>query len=156
MTTDQKGAIAEAAIAFEATKLHIDVYGPLAEGGRCDLILDIGSDLLRVQCKWASLVGDVVIVRCSTFRRTRDGYRVTTYSAEEVDVVAAYCADLSRCFLIPIHLVANRRAIQLRVAPPRNNQRLRINWADEFDFAATLRRLQGAVAQLEERLAGSQ
>jgi hypothetical protein len=56
MTTDQKwGAIAEAAIALEATKLQVDVYRPLAEGGCCDLILDVGSDLLRVQCKWASL-----------------------------------------------------------------------------------------------------
>jgi hypothetical protein len=40
-------------------------------------------------------VNDVVIVRCSTFRRTRDGYRVTTYSAEEVDVIAAYCRMIS-------------------------------------------------------------
>src|SRR5438876_940388 len=81
MTTDQKGAIAEMAIALAATKLHIDVYRPVAEGGRCDMILGLGNDLLRVQCKWASLVNDVVIVRCSTFRRTRNGYRTTTYTA---------------------------------------------------------------------------
>jgi hypothetical protein len=156
MTTDQKGAIAELAIALAATRLHIDVYRPVAEGGRCDLILGIGNDLLRVQCKWASRVGDAVVVRCSTFRRTRDGYRVTTYSAEEVDVIAAYCAELDRCFLVPIDLVAGRRTIQLRIGPARNNQQRRINWADEFDFAATLERHPGAVAQLEERLAGSQ
>jgi hypothetical protein len=71
MTTDQKGAIAEAAIALAATKLHIDVYRPVAEGGRCDMILGVGNDLLRVQCKWASLANDVVIIRSCTFRRTR-------------------------------------------------------------------------------------
>jgi hypothetical protein len=31
----------------------------------------------------------------------------------------------------------------LRLAPCRNNQRRRVNWADHFDFAATLRRHKG-------------
>jgi hypothetical protein len=155
MTTDQKGAIAEAAIALAATKLHIDVYRPVAEGGRCDMILGVGNDLLRVQCKWASLANDVVIIRSCTFRRTRNGYRKTTYSADEVDALAAYCNELDRCFLIPIERVEGRPALALRIAPTRNNQRRRINWADDFDFAATLRRLQGAVAQLGERRRGT-
>jgi hypothetical protein len=156
MTTDQKGAIAEACIAAAAIKLGIDVYRPVAEGGRCDLIFGIGPELLRVQCKWARLVGDVVIVRCYTFRRTRDSYRKTTYSANEVDVIAAYCDDLDRAFLIPIERVASRPTVQLRIAPTRNNQRRLINWADDFDFAAKLEERQGAIAQLGERLRGTQ
>jgi PD-(D/E)XK nuclease superfamily protein len=156
MTTDQKGAIAEAAIALAAIKLNLDVYKPVAEGGRCDMILGIGSALLRLQCKWARCIGDVVIVRCYTFRRTRDGYRKTTYSAEEVDAIAAYCAELDRCFLIPIDRVALRPTVQLRIAPTRNNQRRLVNWADDFDFAAKLVEHQGAIAQLGERLRGTQ
>ena len=77
------------------------------------------------------------------------------YTTDEVDAFAAYCADLDRCFLLPPKLWANRRLVQLRIAPTRNNQSPRINWADDFDFAAKLRAL-GAVAQLGERLAGSQ
>src|SRR5215203_2910941 len=38
MTTDQKGAIAELAIQLAATKLGIEVYRPVAEGGRFDMI----------------------------------------------------------------------------------------------------------------------
>ena len=34
MSTNQKGAIAETAIAAEATELGIGVYRPIAEGGR--------------------------------------------------------------------------------------------------------------------------
>jgi hypothetical protein len=156
MTTDQKGAIAEAAIALAAIKLGIEVYKPVAEGGRCDLILGLESKLLRVQCKWPACRGSVLIVRCSTFRRTRDGYRVTTYKADEVDAIAAYCCDLDRCFLIPIDIVAQHRVLWLRTKPALNNQRRGINWADDFDFAATLGRDQGAVAQLGERLPGRQ
>ncbi len=155
MTTDQKGAIAEAAIALAAMKLGVDVYRPLGEGGRYDLILDVGSRLLRVQCKWAASLKQVLVVRCYTFRRTRTGWKKTTYSAEEVDVIAAYSMDLDRCFLIPIELAATKPTIQLRIAPTLNNQQRRINWADDFDFAATLRRQQGAVAQLGERQSGT-
>jgi PD-(D/E)XK nuclease superfamily protein len=156
MTTDQKGAIAEACIAAQAIKLGVDVYRPVAEGGRCDLILDVGSRLLRVQCKWAASADRVLVVRCYTFRRTRTGWKKTTYSADEVDAIAAYSLDLDRCFLIPVGLVAERPTIQLRIAPTLNNQKRRVNWADDFDFAATLEQRYGAIAQLGERLRGTQ
>lgn len=74
------------------------------------------------------------------------------YTADEIDAMAAYCAELDRCFFIPFEF-ARRSSIQLRLAPARNNQRERILWADSYDFAATLRRL-GAVAQLGERRDG--
>lgn len=154
MTTDRKGAIAEAAIALAAMKLGVDVYRPLGEGGRYDLILDLGEELLRVQCKWVTRRNGVLTVFCMSNRRAAEGFRRRTYSAEEVDAIAAYCLELDRCFLIPISLVASRPSFALRIEPCLNNQRRRINWADDFDFAATIQR-QGAVAQLEERRAGS-
>src|SRR5438105_7103412 len=40
LSTDQKGNIAEAAIALAAAKLGVVVYRPLGEGGRCDMIFD--------------------------------------------------------------------------------------------------------------------
>lgn len=85
LTTDQKGAIAESAIVHIAIKLGIGVYKPLHEGGRYDLILEVGPRLLRVQCKWAPRDGDVVVVRCRSCRRTRDGLRHRAYTAAEVD-----------------------------------------------------------------------
>ena len=48
MTTDQKGAIAEACIAVAAIKLGIVVYRPIAEGGRLDMIFGWDTELLRV------------------------------------------------------------------------------------------------------------
>ena len=60
LTTNQKGAVAETAIALEAIKLGIDVYRPYVDG-RYDLIFEIGRELLRIQCKWAAWHGDVVV-----------------------------------------------------------------------------------------------
>ena len=156
LTTDQKGAVAEAEIMLRAVKLGVDVYRPIREGGRYDLILDLGASLLRTQCKWAPLVGDVVVVRCYSTRRARDGLRKRNYRATELDAIAAFCPQLDRCYVLLPDDFDGHSQICLRVAPSRNNQRHRINWAERFSFDARLTALQGAIAQLGERLHGMQ
>src|SRR5436190_1420177 len=156
MTTDQKGAIAELAIQLAATKLGIEVYKPVAEGGRYDMIFDLEDRLLRVQCKWATRRGEVVVVMCQSARRSADGFIRRPYTSEEVDAIAAYNLELDRCFFIPIARVEGRPEIALCLSPCLNNQKRRINWADDFDLTATLTRQPGAVAQLGERLPGRQ
>ena len=152
-TTDQKGAIAETAIVHTATKLGIDVYRPVGEGGRYDMIFDLDKPT-RVQCKWAPLHGEVVVVRCYSSRRTRGGLLKRVYEQGEIDAIAAYCPELDRSFYLPFEEFGRRTQFQLRLGPTKNNQRQRLNWAEDFDFAARLQRL-GAVAQLGERRRGT-
>ena len=57
MTTDQKANLAEAGVVLAAVKLHLGVCRPVTEGERCDLILNTGRCLLRVQCKWQRFAG---------------------------------------------------------------------------------------------------
>jgi PD-(D/E)XK endonuclease len=73
LTTDQKGNIAEQAVVWHATILGIDVYRPVGEGGRYDMLFDLDDRFMRVQCKWAPLHGDVIIVRCYSCRRSPQG-----------------------------------------------------------------------------------
>ena len=143
LTTDQKGAIAETAIILAAVKLGVDVYRPVFEGGRYDLIFGLREQLLRVQCKWARRYGDVVAVRCYSSRRSRDGFVKRSYTPDEVDAIAAYCPDLERCYFLPLASFGSRVQIHLRLGPARNNQKLGMNWAEEFEFAATLGRSTG-------------
>jgi PD-(D/E)XK endonuclease len=154
LTTDQKGNIAELAIALAAIKLGLDVYWPLGEGGRCDLILEARGRLNRVQCKWAPRQGEVVVVRCYSSRRNSDGLVRRKYVEGEIDAYAAYCEELDRCFFLPYGEFVGRTEIQLRLNDTKNNQKRGINWADDFDFAARLIDEQGAVAQLGERRHG--
>ena len=78
-------------IATEAMKLGVHVLKPLDEHTRYDLIFDVGRRLLRVQCKWAPLDGDVVTVRLASSRYTSGGRQIRTpYSSDEIDAVAAY------------------------------------------------------------------
>jgi hypothetical protein len=142
LSTNQKGAIAEGAIACAAMRLGVGVFRGVADE-RYDLILDTGRRLLKVQCKTAALKGDVVLIRCYSCRRTAGGQLKRSYTSEEVDAIAAHCDELGRSFLIPIARVDGRSDIQLRLRPSRNNQSRLVNWADDFDFAATLRTLTG-------------
>ena len=153
MTTDQKGSIAETAIAHAALELGIGVFRAISDGERYDLIFDVGGRLVRVQCKWAPRHGDVVVVRCYSARRNRNGLLRRPYSPANFDAFAAYCADLRTCYFLPFEFVATRVQLQLRVGPSRNNQAMGINWAKDFEFAATLG-ASGAVAQLGERYLG--
>jgi PD-(D/E)XK endonuclease len=150
LTTDQKGNIAELAIARDAVALGIDVYRPVGEGGRYDLIFEICDRLWRIQCKWAPRHADVIVFRCYSCRRNRDGLVRRTYQPGEIDAFAAYCPDTDRSYFLPYSSFAGRTQVLLRLAPSKNNQAEGINWAREYEFAATLG-TPGAIAQLGER-----
>jgi PD-(D/E)XK endonuclease len=74
LTTDQKGAVAEAATALAAIRAGVGVFKPMNDRQRYDLIFDLQPRLVRAQCKAAGLYGDVVIVRCLSARRTAAGW----------------------------------------------------------------------------------
>jgi hypothetical protein len=137
LTTNQKGAIAETAIAHEAIKLGVGVLKPLSDM-RYDLVFDTGDHLLRVQCKWAVRTGDVVGVRTRRCRRSRNGLVQRSYGPDEIDAIAAYCAELDTCYLLPHEMSVNRGMVSLRLHPTRNNQRSGVHWAKDFEFGARL------------------
>jgi PD-(D/E)XK endonuclease len=138
------------AIAAEAARLGLEVWHPLTEHGRCDLVLGIGGKLYRVQCKWGARVGDKIQVRLSTSRHSPTrGYVVKKYNCSEIDLVAVHCGDLGTSYVLPPKLFEGRSNVWLRTAPAINGQRAALNWATDYEF-------QGAVAQLAERFAGSE
>ena len=146
LTTNQKGAIAETAITAHATRLGIRVYRPLEEGGRDDLIFDVGGRLLRVQCKWVNRHGDVIKVVSYSSRRAAEGLRRMKYGPNDFDWLVAYCQELDKCYVLPIELCADRAGFHLRLGPTKNNQAEAILWAHDYEL--------GAIAQLEERCHG--
>ena len=142
LTPNQKGAIVEAAIAYEAIRAGAEVFKPLSEHSRADLIFGIGGRLFRVQCKSAARSGEVLRITLQGSRHTPRGYVRSRYSAEEVDLIAAHCLDLGRSYLFPFALVSERRsAIHLRLSPARNGQKAAVHSAADHEFP-------GAVAQL--------
>jgi hypothetical protein len=153
LTTNQKGLIAENAVVAECIHLNLGVSRPI-DDERYDLILDLRPRLLRVQCKWASKHGDVVVARLYSNRRGPNGMITRFYTQDEVDGFAVHCLEIGVSYFLPAE-ASGRREARLRLGPTRNNQARGIRWAADYEFAAKMRAL-GAVAQLGERLAGSQ
>jgi prevent-host-death family protein len=125
---NEKGNVAELAIATEAARLGLSVLKPLTEHERYDLVLGVGGELLRVQCKWAASERGIIRVRVrSSYHSPTRGHVVSPYDRS---------------------LFEDRKVLHLRLDVARNNQRAALNWAAQYEFS-------GAVAQLEERRAGS-
>jgi prevent-host-death family protein len=148
LDTNRKGNVAELAIATEAARLGLSVLKPRTEHERYDLVLGIGGQLLRVQCKWGSRKGDIIQARLrSSYHSPTKGYVVTTYGKSEIDLMAIYCQALDRCYLVPPDVFEGRATLHLRLGQTKNNQRAALNWATDYEFS-------GAVAQLAERSNG--
>jgi prevent-host-death family protein len=146
--TSHKGNVAEAAIAAEAIKLGVPVLRPLVEHTRYDLIFEIAGRLLRVQCKWAPLRGDVVAVNLVSTWYTSRGEQVRwRYTSSEIDAVAVYREMLDECYFLLPNKFDGMSGIYLRVAPPKNGQLAAVHFASDHT-------LSGAVAQLGERRLG--
>ncbi len=122
-------------------ELGLVVLRPLCEGRRYDLVIDLEPRLLRVQCKLARRVNRVLVTRVSTSRYTPHGYVFSTYTAKEIDAIAAHSRDDHRCYLIPISEAGGRTALSLRLDPTLNSQVEGIKWALDCDFATVIARL---------------
>jgi antitoxin (DNA-binding transcriptional repressor) of toxin-antitoxin stability system len=147
LTANDKGTIAEVAIALEAMKLGVEVLKPHAEHGRYDLAFDFGDRILRVQCKTAKRRGEVLVVNLMSSWHTPNGYVRNRYEPGEVDLIAAHDHESESSYLMPFDLVSGMTALQLRLSPPKNGQRASIHFAADHTLA-------GAIAQLGERVHG--
>ncbi len=147
MNPNLRGMMAESAIANEAVRLGFAVLVPAFGAPRCDMALERDGRLIRVQCKSATHRDGAVIVRATTNRRTANGYLRGTYSPDEIDVIAAHCPELKRCFAVPIDDFGASGTLHLRLEPARNAQKAGLHFAANYTL--------GAIAQLEERAAGS-
>ncbi len=133
--TNDNGNIAELAIAKEAVRLGLQVLKPLTEHGRYDLALDLGAQIVRVQCKWGNRKGDVIHVRISSsYHSPTRGYVKSTYDENEIDAIAIYCEALDRCYLLPIAAFSGQTMVNLRIGEPQNGQRAALNWPPILSF----------------------
>ncbi len=119
----------------------------MTEGSRYDLIFETGgtAQARAVQVGEAKRRDDQR--QMPNRANTASGYVRSTYSAAEIDAIAAYCLELDECWLIPISHVAGQKVLRLRLAPAKNNQRSGVTIAETYRL--------GAIAQLGERVAGS-
>jgi hypothetical protein len=121
---------------------------PFGENTRYDLVIDDGVRLARVQCKTGRLRrGGVIFSACSSYAHHPNPSMVTRSYLGQIDYFAVFCRETGCSYLIPIEDVQLKSRGKLRVGPPRNNQRIGIRFAADYEIGkVTIRRGPGVTA----------
>lgn len=117
-------------------RLNASIYVPFGENTRCDLIVDYGSRLSRIQCKTGRLKdGAVQFATCSTYAHHPNPKVVRRSYVGEIDEFGVYCPELGTVYIVPIEDVTARKEARLRVVPSRNNQSKGVRLAAPYEIA---------------------
>jgi len=126
LTPSQTGERSEAALLNALTQCGYSVYLPFGSSSRCDMVIERGQDLWRVQCKNGVFRnGCIRFATCSNTGNVPLDYR------GQADMFGVYCHELHGCYLVPVEHVPTRFAI-LRVRPARNGQSIGVRWAETY------------------------
>lgn len=130
----QKGDLAELMVASDLLQRGYKIAIPYGEDWDYDLIFERDGTLERVQVKHATSDGRRILVRCTSHSLTNGKIKRTKhYTSATIDWIAVYDATTARCYYLPASELADgRRELTLRVAPPRNRQRLKIRYAVDY------------------------
>jgi hypothetical protein len=129
VVANQKGDIAETAVALDLLQKGYKVCVPFGDDHRFDLLAykDIG-DFKRVQVKYCGGGTDTVIVSCAS--RRKNGW--VKYKEGEIDWIAAFHPQTNQVFYIPGQEAVNRKEINLRLFPQKGRGGKKPKWAKDY------------------------
>jgi PD-(D/E)XK endonuclease len=131
METLAKGNAAEAAILSAFVGRGFDVLVPFGEGQPYDLVVRLpGGEFLRVQCKTAREAPGCLVFNS---RMTDHGRGRLSYLGL-ADVFGVLAPWNSTVYLVPVREMAGFEG-RLRLKPTRNNQRLRVRYARDYELS---------------------
>jgi PD-(D/E)XK endonuclease len=127
--TIARGNAAEGAVLQALVAADIDVLIPFGSGQSFDLAAVTPTAILRVQVKSGRLRNGCVMFNTAStdHGRGRLDYR------GRADVLAVHVASISRVFMVPVDDCPGYVGV-LRLDPPRNNQRRRVRFAEDYAF----------------------
>jgi len=96
----------------------LDLLLPFGENTRYDLVVDLDSRLVRVQCKTGRLRnGAVFFATCSAYGHHRNPQAHRRDYADQIDYFAVYCPETGGVYLIPIEDVPSKSSAALTGHP---------------------------------------
>jgi hypothetical protein len=153
VNTSKIGLITLVQVRWALVMLGKQVLEPSGDFKRYDLVIEEeDGSFKRVQCKTGRIVrGAIYFPTSSTVARSRSGKKtVRTAYRGQVELFGVFCPDNGKVYLVPADEVPMTSA-RLRLDPPRNQQKTRIQWAQPYEIASV-----GAVVKLGSRLNGIQ
>src|ERR1035437_2981761 len=118
--TKRVGDISEAQVITAFTKLGFHVLLPFGENHRYDLVVDDGTNLLRIQVTTGRVRDGVIKYSCSSSHAHRCGTARPYFG--QIDYLAVYCLETEKVYILPEKELTATKA-HLRVLPIRNNMK---------------------------------
>ena len=133
LTSNWKGQLAVSKVETHAMELGLVPNRPLLDC-RYDVIIDDGKKLWRVQVKYANrtslhATGSVIV---NLAYETRGRRHVYTYQEAEVDALIVYIPKVDKLCWFPCSAFVGKKALSIRLDPPRNNQKTKIYYATDY------------------------
>jgi hypothetical protein len=122
-------------VAADLMRRGYKIAFPYGEDWDYDLIVcRDGETLERVQVKYTCSNGEVMVVRGRSASLTNGKVKAYKYyTAENIDWLAVYDARGEACYYLPaIELGPGMCQLQLRLANPKNNQRIGVRFARDY------------------------
>lgn len=129
------GLRTEGAILSELIRRGYSILMPWGVNQRYDLVLDLGGEFVRAQCKTGRLRNGTIefntsSVQCNTRRNLTRAYD------GGADVFLVYCPDTpQRVYCVPVEAAAASHMC-LRIEPTLNGQAQRVRWASDYELPA--------------------
>jgi hypothetical protein len=129
------GERSEAIIFAELVKRGHQVLIPHGTNHRYDIVIDVGGQFLRAQCKTGRLrKGTIIFATASSRANTLRAY-TKPYDADQIDLFLIYCPETDRVYALDVGEAAASHGA-LRVDPAANGQAKRIRWAADHELPA--------------------
>ena len=140
LTSKQKGNLTELKCISAFYELGYQCSIPYGENSRYDFIADINGKLLKIQCKTSHEVESGVIeFSCRSCRSNTQSNLQRKYTANEVDYFCTYWDNM--CYLVPINECSVSK--KLRFIPPKNEQKVGITFASDYELPKQLSLIEG-------------
>lgn len=139
LNAKQNGNLTELQCITSFYELGYKVSLPYGEDSRYDFIVDIDGILIKVQVKTCRVLEDnsVITFSCRSTRINSQGCYHRQYSKDEIDYFCTYYNN--KCYLIPVEECSNEK--RLRLKPPKNNQRGKINYAKDYELFSQVQKI---------------
>jgi hypothetical protein len=129
------GISAHTAVLHKLVSRGLEVLQPLGDYLRYDLAYyeKATNKLIRVQCKAGRYNSNTGRVVFKNFNRSGGRGERRRYIGD-VECFGVYCIELNKVYLVPVDIVEYASEVGLRVDPPKNNQKKKVLWAQDYEI----------------------
>lgn len=115
MDTKTKGEIAELSVIKEGLRRGYQVFRPVVDKGKYDVIFERNGKFAKIQIKSAWVCGNRYVVSTKKTRTNRREIKVTRYTKEDFDFAILFIEDHNLFYVLPSKIFVSSLSLTLDI-----------------------------------------